>query len=131
MKKFVIHTRAIPGVETGDLTIVEVEGHVITALEDHTIMLLPKNEFKFSIERPEFLCETRETKLSNGSKKKDIIPSVYYSHAIYHSLEHARAVAETLVQESLEFDVRKGRLASFTLEDIKAKCAEVKELLLP
>jgi hypothetical protein len=130
MRKFIIHTRPIPGVETGDLTIVEVEGHVITALEDPSVMWIPKSEFKFSISRPEFLCETRETKLPNGTKKRDVIPSVYYSHAIFHSLEHVRAAVETMIQEGFEFAVRKGRLASFTLEDIKTRRAEVKELML-
>jgi hypothetical protein len=130
MKKFVIHTRAIPGIETGDLTIVEVDGHILTVLEDPAIMFLPNGEFKFSISCPDFLCETKEIKLLDGTKKKIVVPSVYYSHSVYHSLDHVRAVAETMIQESLEFDVRKGRVVSFTIDDVKAKCSEIKELLL-
>lgn len=132
MRKYIIYTRSIPGVKTtGDLTIVEVEGHIITPLEDPTVMFLPQGEFKFSISCPEFLCEIKEVKLPDGTKKKNVIPSVYYSHSVYHTLEHVRAATETLLQESLEFEVRKGRLPSFTEEDVKAKCVEVMELMLP
>jgi DNA/RNA endonuclease G (NUC1) len=133
MRKFIVHTRAIPGCcKTGEVpAIVEVEGELVTAVEDSSIMWLPKGEFKFKVTSPQFLLEMQETKLSDGTKKKVAIPSVYYSHAVYETITQAKSVAEGMIRNSLEFEIRKGRLTSFSEEELKAKCAEIQEVMLP
>lgn len=133
MRKFVVHTRAVPGCRKGDAdapTILEVEGEMIAAMEDPSIMWLPVGEFRFRILKPEFLHEPKETKLEDGSKKKIMVPTVYHSHAIYHELDGAKAAAKEMIKSGLEFEVRKGRLASYSEEELEAKCAEVQILEL-
>jgi hypothetical protein len=111
-------------------TILEVEGEILTGLEDPSVTWMPAGEFYFRIFKPEFLYESKETKIEDGSKKKIMVPIVYHSHAIYHELAEAQAAAEKMIKSGLDFEVRKGRLASYTEEELKAKCAEVQILEL-
>ena len=133
MRKFVVHTRAVPGCCKGATdapTILEVEGELVTSLEDSSVTWLPAGEFYFRILKPEFLYEAKEAKVEDGSKKKIMIPTVYHSHAIYHELAEAQVAAEKMIKSGLDFEVRKGRLASYTEEELKAKVAEVQILEL-
>jgi len=54
MKKFIIHNRALAGhPKTGEApSVVEVEGEIILALEDPSVMWLPEGEFYFRILKP-------------------------------------------------------------------------------
>lgn len=133
MKKFIVYTRALPGCQKSEdvPSVIEVEGELVTAMEDPSIMWLPKGEFKFRITKPEFLYEMQELKQADGSKKKTAVPTVYYSHACYWTLIQARSVAERMVRESMDFEVRKGRVVSYTDEELKAKWFEIQEVLLP
>lgn len=133
MRKFIIHTRPLPGCcKTGDApTIVEVEGTVISPMEDPSVMWLPLGEFMYRIMLPESLFEPKETKQPDGSKKKTMVPVVYHSHAIYHDLAEAQAAAKKMIKSGLDFEVRKGRLASYTEEELDAKCAEIQTIMLP
>jgi hypothetical protein len=133
MRKFVVHTRAVPGCCKGASdapTILEVEGELVSPMEDSSVMWLKEGEFRFRILKPEFLYESIETKMEDGSKKKIMVPTVYHSHAIYHELAGAKAAAESMIKSGLDFEVRKGRLASYTEEELAAKCAEIQILEL-
>jgi len=133
MRKFVVHTRPLPGCcKTGDVpTIVEVEGEIISPMEDPSVMWLPLGEFLYRIMLPEALFEPKEAKQSDGSKKKVMVPVVYHSHAIYHSLAEAQESAKKMIKSGLDFEVRKGRLAAYTDEELEAKCAEIQTIMLP
>lgn len=134
MRAFVVHTRPLPGCcKTGEApTIVEVEGTKITAMEDPSILwALKEGEFRFRITAPEALYEPYESKQADGSKKKTMVPTVYHSHAVSLSLEEARATAERMIKSGLDFEVRKGRLASYTEEELQAKYAEIQTIMLP
>ncbi len=133
MKKFVVHTRPLPGCcKTSDAPIiVEVEGEVISPMEDPSVMWLKEGEYRFRIMLPESLYEAQEGKQSDGSKKKVMVPTVYHSHAIYSNLAEAQAAAKRMIKSGLDFEVRKGRLASYTEEELEAKCAEIQTIMLP
>ncbi len=133
MRKFVVHTRPLPGCcKTGDApTIVEVEGEIISSMEDPSVMWLPAGEFKYRIMLPESLYEPQEGKQADGSKKKVMVPTVYHSHAIYHDLAGAQAAAKKMIKSGLDFEVRKGRLTAYTDEELEAKCAEIQTIMLP
>ena len=109
MRKFIIHTRTIPGYakSVGALTVVEVEGGVIKAVEDPCVNLLPQGEFRFRIVKPEFLYESQEVKKADGSKEKVMVPTIYHSHSIYDTATAAHKVAENLVRHEFEFEKRK------------------------
>jgi hypothetical protein len=133
MKKFVVHTRPFPGCckGAGDLpTIVEVEGEVVSSLEDPSVTWLRQGEFYFRIMAPEALYEPHEAKQPDGSKKKTMVPTVYHSHAIYHTLVEAQAAAKRMIKSGLDFEVRKGRLTSYTDEELTAKCGEIQTVML-
>jgi len=118
MKKFIIHTRAIPGrpKEESPFYLVEVEGEIITALEDPSVMLLPNREFRFKIMEPKFLHD------SYG-------PAIYYSHSIYHTVEEARSVAESMVLSSFEFELRKHG-TEINYVEVLEKCKKIEEIPL-
>ncbi len=112
MKKFIVHTRAIPGKTKGDVpTVIEVEGSFISSLENPSVMDLPKGEFYFRITKPEFLYE-------NGS------PPVYHSHSVFASRSEAIDIAKQMVIKGFEFAKRKYNI-DFTEEEVKTKCAEI------
>lgn len=133
MRKFVVHTRPLPGCcKTSEApTLVEVEGELISPMEDPSVMWLKEGEFRFRILLPEVLYEPQEAKQADGSKKKIMVPTVYHSHAIYHTLAEAQAAARAMIKSGLDFEIRKGRLASYTEEELEAKCAEVQTMMLP
>ena len=62
MKKFIVYTRAIPGIRKGNdpPSVIEVEGELIKPTEDPSVMWLPPGEFKFRILKPEYLYEPKE-----------------------------------------------------------------------
>jgi hypothetical protein len=119
MRKFIVYTRAIPGCcKVGDApTVVEVEGEVVSAQEDITVQWLPAGEFKFRITKPDFLLE------------KDS-ETIYYSHSVYWTIHGAYAAADRIIRQSLEFTQRKTKGEPFTEEELKAKIAEITEILL-
>jgi hypothetical protein len=124
MKKFIVHTRPLAGYcKLGDVPIViEVEGETITAVEDPSVMWLPVGEFRFRVLKPEILYEPQE----DGTKT----PPVYFSHSVYRTLDQAQSVAERLVRGQFQFALRKYGTA-FTEEQVKEKCEEIQEILLP
>lgn len=132
MKAYVVHTRPLPGSCKGaeSISIIEVEGEKISSLEDPSVMWLKDGEFYFRILKPEVLYEPKESKIPDGSKKKVMVPPVYFSAAIYATVELAQVAAKQMIKGGLDFEVRKGRLASYSEEDLKAKCAEIQEIML-
>lgn len=124
MRKFIVHTRAIPGLKTTAPTVVEVECAVIQGVEDPSVMWLPENEYKARISAPEWLYEPR------GDKDKTMIPAVWPSHNFYWTSIQARVVAERLVRSEFEFALRKHG-TEFTEEEVKTKCTEIQEIMLP
>lgn len=131
MKKFIVHTRPIPGTcKIADVpAVVEVEGELVSAMQDPSVSWLPSGEFYFSITQPEFLCEAEEVKQPDGSKKKVVFPVVYHSHAIYHTMGDALTAAEDIVRESFEFVQRKTGIP-FTTKEVEDKWKQISEVLL-
>lgn len=133
VRKFIVHNRVIPGGCAGSSctkpgvkglpSIVEVECEVFTPL------LSPPGEFAARILKPEWLWEPTRT-LQNGVLVDVDMPPVYCSHAIYETVEAARDVAHRQIRSSLEFEVRKGRIPSFTEEEFKTRCDLVQEVHL-
>lgn len=132
MKKFIVHTRAVPGTcHTGQTpVVVEVEGELISSMEDPSVISLPPGEFRFRIMLPEFLFEPYEAKQLDGSKKKIMVPTIYHSHAIYDTIELAQEAAKRMVKSELDFKVRKKKIESYSEEELIQKYSEIKELLL-
>lgn len=129
MRKFIVHTRAMPGCAkaTDAPVILEVEGQVITGLEDPSVMWLPAGEYKFRITKPEFLYEPKE---GPGSKEKTMVPPIYYSHTMFSTAHEARAKAYALITHSFEFTARKQK-TEYTHEEVVQRCSEIQEILLP
>lgn len=132
MRKFVIYTRAIPGCcrPTGTISIVEVECEMLTAMQDPSVMWGPPGEYRVRILKPEFLHETQKV-LNGNVEEKITVPSIYYNHALYESVEAAVAPARSEILAEFEFQVRKNKRSSFTTEEVEAKCAEINVVLLP
>lgn len=126
MRKFVVHTRALPGCcKTGDAPIIlEVEGEMVSAVEDPSVMWLPEGEYRFRILKPESLYEP------SSPKDKTMIPPVYASHSIYSTAHEARAKAYALISHSFEFAERKQKV-EYTQEQIEQRRSEIQEILLP
>lgn len=132
MRKFIVHTRAIPGVKfTGAPIVMEVEGEHIQAVEDPSVMWLPEGEFKFRIMAPEALYEPKEIPQSAGPPKKEMVPPVYHSHGIYWNVHQAMVHAERMVKSGLAYEIRKGQRETYTEEELKAKLAEIQTIMLP
>lgn len=129
MRKFIVHTRAIPPQKGEAITILEVEGDLITAQEDASVMWAPAGEFRFRITKPEFLYEAREIIKSDKTKEKVMVSPVYYSHSVYDGLEQARDEACKLVFHSFQFIARKTGV-EFNNEQALGKVRQVPEILL-
>lgn len=133
VRKFVVYNRVIPGGCSGSSctkpgvkglpSVVEVECEVFTPV------LSKEGEFVARILKPEFLWEPTRV-LQEGVLKDVTLPPTYMSHAIYESLALAKEAAERQVRGSLDFDVRKGRITSYTDEELKAKCELIQEIFL-
>lgn len=133
VRKFVIYNRVIPGGCGGSScskpgvkglpSIVEVECEVFTPV------LAKEGEFTARILKPEFLWEPTRV-LQEGVLKDVTLPPVYMSHAVYDSLALAREAAERQVRGTFDFEVRKGRITSYTDEELKAKCDLIQEVFL-
>lgn len=130
MRKFIVHTRSLPGHKGGPF-VLEVEGEMIAAVEDPSVMWLPEGEFRFRIMKPEALYEPKEVEQEDGSMKKVMVPPVYHSHGIYWTVHQAAVAAEHILRQELEFEIRKGRIESYTQEELKAKYAEIQTIMLP
>jgi hypothetical protein len=132
MRKFIVHTRALAGyTKTGDAPLlVEIDGEMIAALEDPSVMWLPNGEFYFRIMSPSGLWEPREVIKADRSREKIIVPPVYHSHSVYHSIEEARAAAEGLVRSDFEFQLRKHG-TEIDFDALLTKCGEIQEVRLP
>ena len=129
MRKFIVHTRAIPPQKGEAITILEVEGEVITPSEDPSVMWAPYGEFRFRIRKPEFLYEPREIIKSDKTKEKAMVPPVYYSHSVYEGLVLARVAAFNLIVQSFEFAQRKSGV-EYGAEQVLEKARQVPEVLL-
>lgn len=132
MKKYIVYTRAIPGhhkVNPETPTVIEVEGELVKGVEDPSVMWIPTGEYLFRIIKPTFLSESVEIKKVDGTKEKMTIPPVYYSHAIYDTVEDAYDKAKKLIRSNFEFEERKRHVA-FTEEEVKEKYSEITEITL-
>jgi hypothetical protein len=130
MRKFIVHTRPIVGHKASDApTVVEIEGELVSAMEDPSVAWLPEGEFRFRINHPTFLHEPQEIKQPDGSKKTVMVPSVYHSHAVYWTTDQAHSVAERLVRQAFDFALRKYG-TPFTREEVKQKYQEITEMKL-
>jgi hypothetical protein len=125
MKKFIVHTRPIPGhAKDNDAPIiVEVEGELIHGVEDASVLWLPNGEFRFRITQPKFLYEPGNT------KDKSLMPPIYHSHSIYDTSEQASKVAEKLVFQSFQFALRKYG-TTFTIQEMETKLSEITSISL-
>lgn len=130
MKKYIVYTRSFPGCKSDVPTVVEVEGEIVSPLEDSSVMFLPSNEFKFRIDKPVSLHESHEVKFPDGSKKKVMIPSVYHSFAIFNTATEARQNAEQMIKQDFDFELRKGRISSYSDEELKVKYDLIQEIML-
>ena len=131
MIKFIVHTKSIPKIHSGDVpAIVEVSGQIVSPMDDPSVIWLPRAEFRFRIESPAFLYEPQEIKSEDGSKKKVLMPPVYHSHAVYSTLEEARAICTALIKEEFEFKLRKNKITSYTQEELEAKISQINIILL-
>ena len=129
MRKFIVHTRALPGCcKTGDAPIIlEVDGEVVRGVEDPSVMWLTEGEYRFRILKPESLYEPKE---APGAKDKTMVPPIYCSHMLFSTAHEARAAAYRLVNHSFEFTQRKSK-EEYTQEQVAQRCSEIQEILLP
>jgi hypothetical protein len=131
VRRFVIYNRIVPGGCSGSSctkpgvkglpSVVEVECEVFKPI------LAKEGEFAARIMKPEWLWEPTRV-LEDGVLKDVTLPPVYMSHAVYDSLESAKLAAEKQVRGGFDFEVRKGRIASYTDEELKAKCDLIQEV---
>jgi hypothetical protein len=112
MRRFAVqHSR-------GQTSVMEVEIEILSAMEDPTVLWLPEGEFKARVMAPTSLYD------------QDGKPPVWYSHAIYWTIHGAWARAERDVRSAFDFNLRKYGIP-YTEEDVKAKLADIQEVLLP
>lgn len=100
MRKFVIHSGR------DKTSIMEVECQMITAIEDPSVMWIPKGEYRARILKP------------NTFTEKDGRSLVWYSIAFYDTLEVAKEASATLVRSSFEFELNKHSI-SYTEEQVQ------------
>lgn len=115
IRKFAIQTR-------GKISIMEVEGEIIDAIEDPSIMTLPSKEYKFRVLSPKELFE----KHPNGS----LVSPIYCSHSLFESSDEAMVRTERYIRSDFDFEVRKGRLTAYTEEEVQAELAKVQVIKL-
>lgn len=124
VRRFIVYNRPMPGCrKTGAPSIVEVECEVFAPI------LAKEGEFAARILKPEFLWEPTRV-LQDGVLKDVTLPPVYVSHAVYETLEQARGTAKEQVRGGLEFEVRKGKIPSYTDEEFQARCNLIQEVLM-
>jgi hypothetical protein len=128
-KTWIVYNRPLPGGKRGDpSSIIEIEGEIITALEDPSINFLKPGEFKVRVLEPAFLYE--ETRiLKDGALVDAILPPIYYNHSFFESEEKALASAESGVRSEFERNLRKKDVA-FTEEEVAAKVTLIKRVHL-
>jgi len=128
VRRFIVYNRAVPGCSKGakgnSPSIVEVECEVFTPI------LAKEGEFAARILKPEFLWEPTRI-LQDGVLKDATLPPVYVSHSVYETLALAREAAERQVRSGFDFEVRKGRITSYTDEELKAKYDLIQEVRMP
>lgn len=134
MRKFIIHTRPIPGsCRSSGPSIVEIECDLITPMEDPSVMWAPPGEYKVRVLKPEFLHEPKEVSKPDDKgtlvKVKVMMAPIYYGHFLYDSAEEAHQAAVKLLRQESEFRVRKGGEA-FTVEEMESKLSEIQEIRL-
>lgn len=116
MKKFIVHVE-----RGGKISVMEVEIEVVSAVEDPSVMWLPKEEYRARVMAPKSLYEKQD----DGSAT----PPVWYSHAFYWTVHQAWVMAETMVRSELERNLSKHKVA-YTPKDLQDKLAEIQEILL-
>ena len=123
-RKFIVYNRPMPGCrKTGAPSIVEVECEVF-------IPFLAKNgEYAARVLKPEWLWEPTRI-LKDGVLVDETLPQTYCGHAFYDTIELARAAAKQQVKGGLDFEVRKGKIPSYTEEDLKVRCDLIQEVLM-
>ncbi len=128
-RAWIVYNRPLPGGKRGDpASVIEIEGEIITAMEDPSIHFLKPGEFKLRVLRPEFLYEETRV-LKEGYLVDAILPPIYYNHSFYASEAEAAHEAEGGIRNEFERNFRKKEV-SFTEEDVAAKVASVKILSL-
>lgn len=108
IRKFVVQTRGV-------LSILEVEGQEIRDI-------LPPHSISFKIFSPQSLWEKKPS--------GEMVPTTWRDHAIYASVDDALESCDRMIRHGFEFQVRKGRITSYTEEEIQAKLAEIKTIML-
>jgi len=124
VRRFIVHNRPMPGCrKTGAPSIVEVDCELFTPV------LAREGEFAARILKPEFLWEPTRI-LQDGVLKDVTLPPVYVSHAVFETIEQARETAKQQVRGGFDFEVRKGKIPSYTEEELKAKCDLIQEVMM-
>jgi hypothetical protein len=131
MRKFIIHTRPLPGSpKGGPPTIVEVECEKITLMEDPSLFWsLQSGEYKARLLKPDFLYETQK-KMINGSHIEVMVPSTYHSHSLYDTYMQAQDVVELMIAGEMKRDVLKGNRQCYTIDDVLDIMDQVKVVYL-
>lgn len=78
MKKYIVHSNKL------ETKVVEIEGEIVSAVEDPSIMWLPAGEYKFKITSPEFLLDKK-----NHGKNEVFVPVIWHSFCIFNSIDEA------------------------------------------
>lgn len=124
VRRFIVHNRPMPGCrKTGLPSIVEVECEVFMPV------LAAPGEFAARILKPEWLWEPTRV-LQEGVLKDVNMPPVYCFHSVFETIEQAREAALRQIRSGFEFELRKGRIDSYTSVDVEGKMSEVQELKL-
>jgi hypothetical protein len=110
MKKFIVSSR-------GAFVIMEVEGEYVKPLEDPSVKWLPQGEYRFRIMKPSSLHE----KLPDGTTT----PAIYFSFALFDTVEDAKLIAEKYIRSGFDFEIRKGRLTSYTEEEVQLELSKM------
>jgi len=117
MRKFIVQTT-----RDGQTSIIEVEIELIQAVEDQSVMWLPKEEYKARIIAPKSLYEKQE----DGS----LAPPVWYSHAFCWTIYQARVYADRVVRSLFEQELRHHGTV-YTEQQVQQKLSEIQEVKLP
>lgn len=123
-RRFIVYNRPAPGCKkTGVPSVIEVECEVFTPI------LAPPGEFAARIFKPEWLWEPTRT-LVDGVLVDVNMPPVYASHSIFQHEEAALQTAWRQVRGGLDFEVRKGKIPSYSEEDFKERCSLIQKIYL-
>jgi hypothetical protein len=117
MRKLIVQTT-----REGKMIITEVEIELVKAVEDPSVMWLPKGEYRARVMKPESLHEKQE----DGSLQAPI----WYSHIFYETSEEVWEYIEKSIREGFERDLRHHKITAYTEEEVQQKLSEIEEVVL-